>query len=64
MNNLLTKLEHDFVKVEESLETTEKMFAATNSRGFIHPEIFFIGAVDNFRHTRLLQEVLSLGSDY
>ena len=46
----LTKLENDFVNVEESLETIVKMFAATNSRGFLHPEIFFIGAVDNFRH--------------
>ena len=44
---LLTKLENDFVKVEESLETIEKMFAATNSKGILHPENFFIGAVDN-----------------
>ena len=26
------------------------MFATTNSMGFLHPETFFIGALDNFRH--------------
>ena len=46
----LIKLENDFVTVEESLGTIEKMFATTNSRGFLHPETFFIGALDNFRH--------------
>lgn len=46
----LSKLESDFVKVEDSLEAIEKMFAATNPRGFLHPVVFFIGAVNNFRH--------------
>lgn len=46
----LSNLESDFVKVEDSLETIEKMFAATNRRRFLHPEVFFIGAVNNFRH--------------
>ena len=51
----LTKLENDFITVENSLENIEKMFGTTNSRGFLHPETFFIGALTNFR-----QELQSL----
>ena len=54
---LLSTLRDDFKIVEESIQTLETMYAATNSRGFLNPETFFIGAI-----MELCRELVSLNA--